>query len=357
MDGDASRAPAATAVGAWRVLDRPAPSRIWPEHVVLEGRIGGDLRGDQGLAGILQPLLPRPATAATLEALERTGRDPEVLGLALRIDRLSLSLGELQEVRDALITFRKRGKILWTHLSGGGLEELYLASAGDRVLMAEGSQLDVSGFAEEIPMFADFFRQFGITAEFVATGPYKSAVEPYLRNRLSPEARAQMAELLKDRTDQILEGIADARHTTPEALRSLMNSGFVPAERVVPAATGSVMAGTLDRASSGTEDVLLADGLEYGDKLAGELSRAAGGDATEDLYERIPEDRAWSRPRIAIVTLQGTMAQGASGGDVLNGSVLGARDAVAVLEAVRKDESIAGAVVRIESPGGDADAA
>lgn len=333
VDGDAALG--TTGAAGWRYVDRPAPSTVWPDKVVLAARLGGSLQPSGGLVGLLQAQPPRPATGILLEALERNGRDTEVHGLFLRIDPLDLSLGELQELRDALTRFRQRGKKLLAHVSGGGLPELYLASAAEQVFLAPGAQLDISGFADEILLFGDMFRQVGVHADFVATGPYKSAVEPYLRNRLSEGAREQMATLLKDHANQILEGLAAARGLTAERLRAMMDQGLLRAEQ------------------SGN----LADGTGYPDEIEARLCKDAGVDETEPLPDRVPADQAWSRPRMAIITLQGTMAPGRSGSDLLMGQVLGAADAVDVIDQARKEDGISGVILRIESPGGDADAA
>jgi len=333
LDGDAALD--TTVAAGWRFTDRPAPSAVWPDKVVLSARLGGDLQQSAGLVGLIQALPPRPATAPVLEALERNGQDSEVHGLYLRIDPLDLSLGELQELRDGLARFKAREKKLYVHVSGGGLPELYLASVADQVYLAPGAQLDVSGFADELLMYGDLLKQVGVHADFVATGPYKSAVEPYLRNSLSDGAREQLVSLLRDRSDQIVSGLASARNLPAERLRAMMDQGLLRADQ-----PGG-----------------LADGTGHPDEVEARLCKEAGVTEPESLLERVPADNPWVRPRIAVITLQGTMAQGGSGSDLLMGQVLGAADAVSVLDQARKEDAIAGVILRLESPGGDADAA
>lgn len=335
VDGDATQGAAPTVAAGWRFVDRPAPSAVWPDKVVVAARLGGSLAPKAGLAGLLQSLPPRPATALVLEALERNGRDPEVQALALRLDPLDLSLGELQELREGLSRFRRAGKRLYIHVSGGGLPELYVASVADRIFLSPGAQLDVSGFADEVLMYGDLLKQSGIHADFVATGPFKSAVEPYLRNRLSEDAKAQLASLLHDRSEQILTGLAEARNLPMARLRTLVDQGLLRAEQPQG----------------------LADETCHPDEIEARLCKELEIPEAEALLERFPADRAWARPRIAVITLQGTMARGTSGADLLMGEVLGSEDAVSVLDQARKDDEIAGVVLRIESPGGDADAA
>src|SRR6188508_7615 len=111
-----------------------------------------------------------------IDGLEKAKRDPRIRAVLLMPSTLSSPYwGKLQELRDAIVDFRKSGKKVVAFLEYGGDREYYLASAADRVFLLPTSPLDLTGVASYEVFLRGLFDRFGATPDYVAIGKYKTA--------------------------------------------------------------------------------------------------------------------------------------------------------------------------------------
>lgn len=301
---------------------------------VLQLKLRGDLGPDRSALDLIAALAERPPIASTLEVLDRAVGEPGVKGLVLSIDSIGVSLADVQEVRAAVVRVREAGKPVIAYLPAGGFKELYLASAADRVLINPVGSLDFTGFATESLYMKGLLSRIGVRAEFVTTGPYKTAMEPMTQEKMSPANREQLSELQTDQFEQIVEAIAQGRRKTPAEVRAQIDRGIL-------AATEALEAGLVD-------DFGNPDDLE---SAAGKL---AGSTNLVDAFKRPVRVRSWLPPRIAVIHASGGIAEGDSGNDLLMGRILGADTLIAALKEAREDAQTRAVVLRVDSPGGSA---
>ena len=274
-----------------------------------------------------------------VESLRLAKRDPRITGVLLMPSALESPFwGKVQELRDAVLDFRKSGKVVVAFLEFGGDREYYLASAADKVYLLPTSALDLTGVASYEVFLRGTLDKLGVYPDFLQIGDYKTAVNQLTQKSFTPAHREMTESLNGDMYEQLVRGIASARRKTEAETRQLLDQGpFAPEDAVKYG---------------------LVDGLAYEDQLddripqlrqGGEMRRVDGGD-----YQRVTARSLGVRPssRIAVLYASGVIASGKSGYDPGNGMVVGSDTFVEQVRRLRQDESIKAIVLRIDSPGG-----
>src|SRR5688572_1595615 len=263
-----------------------------------------------------------------VEGLAKAKRDPRIRTVLLMPSSLSLPYwGKVQELRDAIVDFKKSKKQVVAFLEYGGDREYYLASAADKVYLLPTSSLDLTGVASYEMFLRGALDKVAAVPDFVHVGEYKTAVNQYTEKGYTPAHREMSESLNRDMYDQLVRGIADSRKKTEQDVRALIDQGpFTP------------------------EDALrhgLVDELAYEDQLddrvpelrsgSREVRRIEGSD-----YQRIRAQSLGFRPRsrIAVIYAVGTIVSGRSGFDPINGAVVGSETLVEQIRDVRDDDSV-----------------
>ena len=274
-----------------------------------------------------------------VEALRRASRDDRVRAVLLMPSTLNLPYwGKVQEMRDAIVAFRKSGKHVTAYLEFGGDREYYLASAADRVFLMPTSSLDLTGVASYEMFLRGTLDKIGAYPDFVHIGDYKTAPNQLTQKGFTPAHREMAQSLNRDMYEQLVAGIAEGRKKGEDEVRNLLDKGpFV--------ANDALAAGLVDELAY--EDELDDRVPELGDENA--MGRIEGGD-----YQRIRPQSVGLRPRsrIAVLYVVGTIVSGKSGFDAVNGSVVGSETIVDQIRKIRDDDSIKAIVLRVDSPGG-----
>src|SRR5688500_1496322 len=277
-----------------------------------------------------------------IESLQKAKRDPRITSVLLLPATLELPFwGKVQELRDAVVDFRRSGKSVVAFLEYGGDREYYLASAADRVLLLPASPLDLTGIASYEVFLRGALDKLGAYPDFVHVGAYKTAVNQFTEKGFTPEHREMTESLNRDLYEQLVRGIAEARKKTPDEVRRLLDEGpFTP---------------------EAAKQAGLVDDLAYLDQLDDRVAALKRDDDARDRveeqdYRRVTPRSVGVRPgsRIAVLYASGVIASGESTEDAVNGAVVGSDTLVEQLERIRDDDSIKAIVLRVDSPGGSA---
>lgn len=292
-----------------------------------------------GLKRWLPGYQERLSLEEALAALEELVAAPRPQGVLLVLDQVGLSLGAAEELRLALERVRGAGKrvVAWIDPSSG--PALLAASPAERLLALPESGLELLGLRIRAVFLRDLLERVGVGVQVERTGDYKTAANPLFEQGLTPAHREMLEELGRDLQEQLLGPLARARRMEPAALTALLGEAPIGHRRAREAG--------------------LLDGLCYRDELearAGELLEA-GEEPRTCGPERLLAARArrrWlgqvlrDRPRVAVLTLRGTI-HGAHEGPGIAGPV-----AIEALEALRRARGVEAVVLRIDSPGGSA---
>ncbi len=332
---------AAAAALSWRFLPEIERQRL-PESIVLELKTGD---------GVVEKLSDSPfAWAAAgdiialpdlVRGLDAAGRDPRVKGLLVHLGAGELGLAQAQEIRDAVLDFRRQGKFAIAFAEtfgevGNGNIHYYLATAFDTIYMQPSGDIDLTGFRLENPFLKEAMDEIGVTAEMARRAEYKSAMETFTEPALTEPSRQNLQRLVDSWVEQLAAGIATTRPGFDEAkARRLIDNGPYAAP---------------DALAQG-----LVEGLVYWSDVENETDRRSAGATHVHLldYVAVLTPPPESAPLIAVIHGVGPVTLSSSENDPLFGSVTMGSDTVAgALRQAVDDPNVSAILFRVDSPGG-----
>ncbi len=260
----------------------------------------------------------------------------------------------LKEIRAALLDFKAAGKPVNAYLTYASTKDYYLASAASEVALDPYGLIAMPGLASEPMFFAGAFEKYGIGVQVTRVGKYKSAVEPFTRKDMSPEARTELQKLLDDIWAGVLADVAPSRGLTPAKMQAVVDrEGLIRPEA---AKAGKFI-----------------DRIAYRDEIYDDLKAKTGRAGSKEAFKQVllsdyaklvkdiadaplPKNGGSAKPtgrsRIAIVYAEGEIVDG--DGDT---GEIGATKFSRELRKLRQDDDVKAIVLRVNSPGGSASAA
>jgi protease-4 len=323
-------AAAMSAVGVWLTGSLGGRRIHVPSNTALVLRLDGDLGEVEG-TGLFDQFVEGPPTVrALVDAIGRAKADRRVKGLVVEPVGGAPFWAKSQEIRDAILDFRKSGKKTVAYMEYGGEQEYFLATACEKVILLPSSVLDVKGLATYEVFLRGAFDKFGVTPDFVHIGDYKTAVNTFTQKTFTPAHREMTESLNTDAFEQLVQAIATARKKTPEAVRALIDEGPFLADDALAAG--------------------LVDALLYRDEVEehvglGEQETTDFGDYVRTLQ---PPFSLSARPKIAVIYAVGTIASG----EGQTGEVAGSDTLVEYINQAADDRNVKAIVLRVDSPGG-----
>ena len=275
-----------------------------------------------------------------INAIEAAKTDDKIKGISILNDESSLGLAQYKDLRNALQSFKKSGKFVWAYANTFSQKEYYLNSVANTVYLNPAGDLDFKGLSSEVMFFKDFQDKSGIHMEVIRHGKYKSAVEPFLENKMSDANREQITALLNSIWSTITADISESRNIPVTHLNEIAN-------------------GLLARTPEMAKTQRLVDIVAYEDvyhnaikkalKVTGddEYNKISISDYTQNYVTTALTNTATDQ--IAIIYAQGEIGSGE--GDV---NTIGEGSMRRSLQEARKNEDVKAIVLRIDSPGGSA---
>ncbi|ASU33787.1 signal peptide peptidase SppA [Mucilaginibacter xinganensis] len=274
-----------------------------------------------------------------LANIKKAKSDKNIKGIFLDESDLMAGQGTTEEIRNALIDFKKSGKFIIAYSEVYTQSFYYLASVADKIYINPKGIFEFKGFSSKITFLKGALDKLGIDVQIIKVGTYKSAVEPFFLTKMSDANRLQVTSYLGSLYDHFLTGISKSRKINKDSLFNIANDLKVR----LP------------------EDALkykLVDGLKYKDEILDDLKKRAGIDNKDDLKtvelgdygssEAPAEDqKESSKNRIAIIYASGDIV-GGEGDD----NTIGSERISKALRKARLDNKVKAVVLRVNSPGG-----
>ncbi|HEY9001508.1 MAG TPA: signal peptide peptidase SppA [Mucilaginibacter sp.] len=278
-----------------------------------------------------------------LANIKRAKIDKNIKGIFLDESYMLSGQATTEEIRNALIDFKKSGKFIIAYSEVYTQGFYYLASVADKVYINPKGIFEFSGFHSEITFFKGALDKLGIEAQVIKVGTYKSAVEPYVLTKMSDANREQVNSYIGSLYNFFLTNISKSRKISKDSLSYIANNLKIQFP----------------------EDALkykLVDGLKYKDEVLDELRDRTGIGSKSDLHKVEMGDYAAGnntsskddddskktiKNQIAIVYASGEI-NGGEGDD----NTIGSAKISAALRKVRLDDNVKAVVFRVNSPGG-----
>ncbi len=307
------------------VLDLNGPITERSSQDPLE-QIIAELTGDVAPAGLNE----------VLASIKKAGEDERIKGIYMESGLTMAGYATLEEIRNALIEFRATGKFVYSFAPVYTQKAYYLASVADKVYLNPAGMLDFQGLSAVYSFYKGTLEKLGIEMQVFKHGEFKSAVEPYILEKMSDEARLQTEVYLGSIWNHTLEKVAAARGIDPQVLNQ-------------SASRAPVMMNDEDLLATG-----LIDGFRYKDEVLSELKVLTGTDEKDDLealsiasYSKVylpGKKKGLEKNKIAVIYAEGAIDNGSGG--------IQSDDLSRTIREARRDSSIQAIVLRINSPGG-----
>jgi protease-4 len=275
-----------------------------------------------------------------LISIKKAKTDSNIRGIFLDESYMLSGQATTEEIRNALIDFKKSGKFIIAYSEIYTQGFYYLASVADKVYINPKGLFEFRGFSSQITFLKGALDKLGIEAQIIKVGTYKSAVEPLILKKMSDANRMQVTSYMGSLYDYFLTGISNSRKISKDSLFNLANNLKIQFP----------------------EDALkykLVDGLKYKDEVLDELRERTGVNPKKDLHNVELSDYAANnstdddgdkkdiKNQIAIVYASGDI----NGGDGDDNSI-GSESISKALRKVRLDDNVKAVVLRVNSPGG-----
>ncbi len=171
-----------------------------------------------------QALGPLPMSLTELDRIfERIGDDPRPKGVILNIRGFTLPLANLQTLRGSILRLRGKGKRVICYAQSYSNAVYYIASAADEIVLQPTGEVETIGLHAEATFLKDALDMVGVKLDSIAISPFKGAFDQLTRSEMSPEGRAQLDWLLDSQFDMIVEGIAEGRKLSKEAVKAMID--------------------------------------------------------------------------------------------------------------------------------------
>lgn len=313
------------------------------ENTVLKINLDGDIKersienpfGDVDLG----PFMPKETLGIgdIIESLKFAKTDKNIKGIYLEVSNPVAGFATLEEVRNALLDFKKSGKFIYTYSEGYSQKAYYLATTADKLYLNPEGGLEIKGLSSQMMFFKKMLEKTGVEVQIFRHGKFKSAIEPFMLDKMSEANRAQVETYLGSLWNHMVNGMAKSRGMTSKDINDMANNLLI-------------------RSPQDAVKYKLVDELKYEDEVFSAIKKNIQIAETDKItfasltdYTEANTNTKLSKNKIAVIYAVGEIESG-EGDDEKIGSE---RIAKAIKDA-RLDKDVKAIVLRVNSPGGSA---
>ncbi len=274
-----------------------------------------------------------------IKALAEAKFDDGIKGVYLKLGPSPNGWATLQELREALVDFRKSGKFVYSYGENITQGAYYVATASDSIFVNPAGSIELKGMATTLAFFKGTLDKLEIEPEIFYAGRFKSATEPFRADKMSEPNRIQVKAFQDGMWQEFLKAAAEYMHMSADSVNQLAQNGTIqfPAD----AAKVGMVAGTRYR-----------DEIE---QLVGRKTGKGTGAALEtvsinDYADQVRSSAAGTQERIAVLCAEGDIVDGEQTDSWQIASVTLSEE----IKKLRKSDKVKAVVLRVNSPGGSA---
>ena len=273
-----------------------------------------------------------------LAVIKHAAGDSKIKGIYLNASNAAASPASLKEIHDALVEFKKSGKFIYAYSDNYYQNGYYLATVADSVLLNPTGSVDLRGYAFQVMFYKGLLDKFNVDVQVVRHGQFKSAVEPYMLDKMSEANRTQLEVLANTLWATISSDIAAARQISLDSVNAITNqlSGYLAQEAL---------------------SHKLVDRLAYPSDAEASLRKRLNINEDDDIHfvtvdkykTSIPDTKS-QKDRIAVVYAVGSIYDG-KGDESKN---IYSDNFIKTFRKAYKSDKVKAIVLRVNSPGGSA---
>lgn len=286
-----------------------------------------------GIGDINEIILPD-----ILSAIKKAKENDKIKGIYIRSGYLSASYAALQEIREELKSFKESGKFIIAYGDLYPQKSYILASIADKIILNPQGNIDLHGINSSRMFYKGLFEKIGVEVQVFKVGTYKSAVEPFMQDKMSDANKEQVSSYINDIWATNIYEISESRGIPVSSLNLIADSL------------------TVLRGAQLMIEKKLADTLMYETEVQELLATLVNKDDFKDVAKAYPSDlrdikyknKTNSKNKIAILYAEGGISSGSSSNEIYD------RYYVKEIEKLKNDDDVKAVVFRINSGGGSA---
>ena len=259
----------------------------------------------------------------------------KVLGIYLKGGSLAAAPASAKALRDALLDFKQSGKFIIAYSDSYSQTNYYIASVADKIFFNPVGSLAWDGLSAQKSYYTRLLNKIGVEIQILKVGTFKSAVEPYFRTSMSAEDRKQTERYLEGIWNEMMLSVSDNRGMSVEQLNCYADEcmSLQPQTKYV--------------------EYGLVDTLVYVQYMDSMLRTYTGTKDYNTLstskMANVARAESGATDKVALLYADGAIYDSGSEG-IVEGKML------KEIKKIRKDDNIKAVVLRVNSPGGSADA-
>jgi len=275
-----------------------------------------------------------------VRAIDRAAEDDAIKFIYIKDCSFSVETSHLEEIRDALIRFRASGKPIIAFGENLTLAGWYIASTADKIYLTELASNQIFGISSQIYYLKDILERLGVNVQLIRHGKYKSAGEMFIANDISEANREQNQSMITSMWETIITPIAESRNLSVDTINDITDH--------LKAVNTAQM-----------QEFGMIDGVRTKDEMTKELCTLFGVEKEKELkfiglsdyFSAAVKENFKVKEKIAIIYADGEITSGSDEEEITDGHFC------RLISKVRADSTVKAVVFRVNSPGGDAQAA
>ena len=273
-----------------------------------------------------------------LNAIETAKNDDKIKGISIELDDIDAGITQIDDIRKSLEDFKKSNKFVYAYGNNVSQASYYLGSVADQYFLNPVGGIELKGLSSEVVFLKEFAEKYGININVIRHGNFKAAVEPFLRNEMSPENKEQMTALLNDTWGEISSKIIQSRKLDPTEFKTVVDSLYATIPDL------SLKYKLADKLVQKSEyDEIIKNKLNVGkDEKLNKVSIRN--------YAFSQVDTKTNDNKIAVLYASGTIYNGNKYSDIHSERY------IQYIKNLAQNDNIKAVVLRVNSPGGSANA-
>ena len=273
-----------------------------------------------------------------LNAIETAKNDDKIKGISIELDDIDAGITQIDDIRKSLEDFKKSNKFVYAYGNNVSQASYYLGSVADQYFLNPVGGIELKGLSSEVVFLKEFAEKYGININVIRHGNFKAAVEPFLRNEMSPENKEQMTALLNDTWGEISSKIIQSRKLDATEFKTVVDSLYAT---IPDLSLKHKLADKLVQKSEYEE--IIKNKLNIGkDEKLNKVSIRN--------YAFSQVDTKTNDNKIAVLYASGTIYNGNKYSDIHSERY------IQYIKNLAQDDNIKAVVLRVNSPGGSANA-
>lgn len=277
-----------------------------------------------------------------LSAIKKAKDNDNIKGIYIEAGVLQAGYATMQEIRNALLDFKKKGKWIVTYADTYSQGTYYIATVADKIYLNPKGMIDWHGLGAQPQFYKDLMAKFGVRYQVVKVGTYKSFTETYTEDRMSDANRTQVSTYINGTWNNICKAVSESRNISTDSLNAYADRmiTFEPAENILK--------------------YKMVDGLIYADQVKDEIKKLLKIGKDKKINQLGLSEIANVKgtkstgEEIAIYYAYGSIVQSAGASLFSQGHSIVGPDVCKDLEDLMNDDNVKAVVIRINSGGGDA---